>query len=242
MIKIRASSLGLIMADAKSIDDQFLTPEIATISRKTKKSDDEKKLINDLLGKSLSAGAKAFLDGIGKEYSYSFHEVISGKYMDKGIIVEDQSIELYNSVFFTDYVKNTERKTNDWLTGECDIFVPGKKIIDIKSSWSLPTFPSVARQGRDKLYEWQGRAYMMLWDVDLFDIAYCMVNTPDELIKYEQEELHYVDHISESMRVTIVPYERDKSLEEKIKIKVEAAQEYLGNLVAEISVEHRYAA
>lgn len=212
MIKIRASSLGLIMTEPKAKDE------------------------------ILSVGAKTFLDGIAKEYSYGFHEVISGKYMDKGIIVEDQSIELYNSVFFTDYVKNTERKTNKWLTGECDIFVPGKKIIDIKSSWSLPTFPSVARQGRDKLYEWQGRAYMMLWDVDLFDIAYCMVNTPDELIKYEQEELHYVDHINESMRVTIVPYERDKSLEEKIKIKVEAAQEYLGNLVAQISVEHRYAA
>lgn len=212
MIKIRASALGLIMTEPKA------------------------------KGEILSAGAKTYLDNIAQEYAYDFHAVISGKYMDKGIIVEDQSIELYNSVFFTDYVKNSERRTNDWLTGECDIFVPGKKIIDIKSSWSLPTFPSVARMGRDKLYEWQGRAYMMLWDVDLFDIAYCMVNTPDELIKYEQEDLHYVDHISEAMRVTIVPYERDAEQEEKIKIKVEAAQLYVERLIAEINIEHRHAA
>jgi hypothetical protein len=78
----------------------------------------------------------------------------------------------------------------------------------------------------------------MLWDVDRFDIAYCMVNTPDELIKYEQEELHYVDHISESLRVTIVPYERDRTLEDKIKFKVEAARVYLAGLVDEIKSQH----
>jgi hypothetical protein len=79
---------------------------------------------------------------------------------------------------------------------------------------------------------------MMLWDVDHFDIAYCMVNTPDELIKYEQEELHYVDHINEALRVTVVPYERDRSLEDKIKFKVDAARTYLSGLVDEIKSQH----
>jgi hypothetical protein len=238
MIKIRASSLGLIMADAKAIDDKYMTPEIATISRKTKKSDEDKAILQPLLEKSLSAGAKTYLEAIAKEFLYGFNEVISGKYMEKGIIVEDQSIELYNSVFFTDYKKNTERRTNEWLTGECDIYVPGKKIIDIKSAWSLGTFPALASTGQDKNYEWQGRAYMMLWDVDLFDIAYCMVNTPDELIKYEQEELHYVDHINESLRVTVVSYQRDMALEEKIKRKVEAARRYLDSIIKEIKSQH----
>jgi hypothetical protein len=185
----------------------------------------------------LSKGAKTVLEKMAKEYVYGFNEIITGKYMEKGIIVEDQSIELYNSVFFTDYKKNTERKTNDWLTGECDIFT-GSKIVDIKSSWSLSTFPATVQAGEDKDYEWQIRSYMMLWDVDQAEIAYCMVNTPDELIKFEQEELHFVDHIPEHLRVTIVPYTRDKELENKIKVKVEAAREYLANKVNQINFQH----
>lgn len=208
MIKIRASALGDIMTDAKEKNEP------------------------------LSKGAKTVLEKMAKEFVYGYNEVISGKYMDKGIIVEDQSIALYNAVHFTNYTKNTERRTNDWITGECDIYVPDTKIIDIKSSWHLPTFPATAAAGMDKGYEWQGRAYMMLWDVPAFEIAYCMVNTPDELIKYEQEELHFVDHIDEALRVTIVPYERDKALEEKIKFKVDAARKYLCELVEEIKEQH----
>lgn len=207
MIKIRASALGSIMADPR-----------------------EKTEV-------LSKGAKTALDKMAKEFVYGFHEIITGKYMEKGIIVENQSIELYNSVFFTDYKKNTERKENDWVTGECDIFT-GSKIIDIKSSWSLSTFPATSDEGKNTDYEWQLRAYMMLWNVDYAEIAYCLVNTPDELIKFEQEELHFVDGIDENLRVTIVPYERDLKLESKIIEKVEAARKYLAAKVSEIQIQH----
>lgn len=238
MIHIRCSSLGLVMTDAKTIDDRYLTPEIATISRKTKKTDEEKELISGLLEKSLSAGAKTYLKSMAKEYMYGFNEVVTGKYMDKGLIVEDESIELYNSVYFTDYKKNTIRLTNDWITGECDIVVPGVKGIDIKSSWSLGTFPAISEDGEDKLYEWQCRGYMMLWDVPKWEVAYCMVNTPDELIKYEQEELHYVDHIDPALRVTTVEYLRDPALEDEIKQKVEACRLYLDSVVSKIKSQH----
>lgn len=212
MIRIRASSLSEIMGDAKEKDQP------------------------------LSKGAKTFLEKMAKEQVYGYNQVISGKEMDKGIIVEDQAIALYNSVFFTNYKKNTERKNNEWLTGECDIAVPNKKIIDIKASWSLATFPAttatVHAVAKERGYDWQGRAYMMLWDVDLFDCAFCMVNTPDELIRYEQEELHYVDHIDESLRISVAPYERDKTLEDKIKWKVEEANKYLLELADRIKEEH----
>ena len=209
MFRFRASSLGLIMTDPKSKDEK------------------------------LSVGAKTEIEKIAKEFVYGYDEKISSKYMDKGIQVEDQSIELYNSVFFTSHVKNTERKSNDWITGECDIFAPGK-IIDIKSSWSIPTFPVTAKQGHDKGYEWQGRAYMWLWDVDEFELAYCLVNTPDELIGWDDPALHYVDRIAESLRVTIVPYKRDKSLEDKIKQRVIDANEYMDLVVKQIADEHNF--
>ena len=207
MHKFRASSIGLIMTDPKGKDEV------------------------------LSVGAKTEIEKLAKQTVYGYDEVISSKYMDKGIQVEDLSIELYNAVFFTNHVKNTERKTNEWITGECDIFAPGI-IKDIKSSWNLSTFPATAAAGRDKLYEWQGRAYMWLWDVDHFEIAYCLVNTPDDLIGYEDEKLHYVDHINQELRVTRVKYERDKSLEDKMKNKVIAANEYLQLAIRQIADEH----
>ena len=207
MLKFRASSLSKIMSDP------------------VKKTE------------VLSVGAKTFITKQAIEFVYGFDEKISSKYMDKGIQVEDQSIELLNSVLFTSYQKNTERKENDWITGECDIFT-GDSIIDIKSSWSLTTFPVLSEQGEDKDYEWQLRAYMMLWDVDSASIAYCLVSTPEELIKYEDATLHQVDHIAPELRVTRVFYKRDKELEDKIKVKVEAAREHYQKIINQIAKEH----
>ena len=141
--KFRASSLGRIMTDAQAIDPALLTEDLAVISRKTKKSDEEKAMLAPLKEQSLSAGAKTYLDTLAKEFVYSYERTISSKYLEKGLMVENDSIELYNSVFFTSLEKNTERRDNEWITGECDIAAP-RKIIDIKSAWSLDTFPATA--------------------------------------------------------------------------------------------------
>ncbi|SAL10284.1 hypothetical protein AWB73_00087 [Caballeronia turbans] len=207
MLRIRCSSLSKIMTEPKA------------------------------KGEVLSVGAKTYIDELASEFVYGFKKVVSSKEMDKGIIVENTSIALLNEVLFTSYAKNTERRENDWLTGECDIFT-GSRIHDIKSSWSLATFPATVRAGRDRDYEWQLRGYMMLWDVDESEIDYCMVSTPDELIRFEQVELHYVDHIDPALRVTRVPYSRDKAMEDKIREKVEAARKYFDEVVETIAVEH----
>jgi hypothetical protein len=185
----------------------------------------------------LSVGAKTYLAKLAKEFVYGYEETVTSKFLEKGIQVEPESLELYNSVHFTDYKKNAERKTNDWVTGECDIFA-GEKIIDLKSSWSLATFPATSTDGEDTDYEWQGRVYMWLWDVDHFEVAYCLVNTPDELIGYEDPDLHYVDHINPVLRVTTVRYKRDKALEDRIKFKVEEARRFINLVVQQIADEH----
>lgn len=213
MIRIRASSLHEIMGNPKT-------------------------------GDGLSAAAKTYLAGIAKEFSYGFTEVISSKYMDKGIQCEQAAIDLYNMVFFTGHKKNDVRKNNDWLTGECDILVPKKKVIDVKNAWSLATFPATAEEvsaiAKKSGYDWQGHSYMWLEDVDLFELAYCLVSTPEELIRYEQPELHQVDHIDPTMRVTRIFIERDREVEAKIKHKVELAREFLVGYAAQISIDHKH--
>ena len=197
-------------------------------------------IMTDGKGKDeLSVGAKTYVTKLAKEMIYGYDEKVSSKYMDKGLRVEDESIDLYNAVHLTSHAKNMERKTNEWITGEADI-VADDRIIDIKSSWCLTTFYVLADQGRDTGYEWQLRAYMMLWDKPRADIAYCLVSTPDDLIGYESKQLHQVDHINRELRVTIVPYERDVALEDKIKIKVQAARVYYDQVIQEISKQHTY--
>jgi hypothetical protein len=190
-------------------------------------------------GETLSVGAKTAITKLAKEAVYGYDERISSKPMQKGIQVEDQSIELLNSVLFTSYTKNTERKTNEWITGECDIFT-GSKIIDIKSSWSLATFPALAEDGENKTYTWQLAAYMWLWNVDSAAIAYCLVSTPEELIGYEDRQLHIIDHITPELRVTLVNQERDKAMEAKIIEKVEAGREYYRQVIERIANEHTF--
>lgn len=208
--KFRASSLAEIMTDPKGKDEV------------------------------LSVGAKTACEKLAKQFVYGYDENVTSKYMEKGIQVEDKSIALINQVFFTNYKKNTERRTNQWVTGECDIFVPAQKVIDVKSSWSLATFPATSKSAEDKTYEWQLRVYMMLWEVQESETNHCLVNTPEELIGYEDAALHEVDHIEPELRITRVVYQRDLALEEKIKIKCEAAQKYLNELIDQIASEHNY--
>jgi len=209
MLKIHPSSLGKIMTEPKSKSE------------------------------TLSEGAKTYVKKLAKEFCYGYREQITSKYFDKGIQLEDEAIELYNRVMFTNYKKNDEMKTNDWLIGTCDIDT-GEKIIDIKCSWSLATFPAILEDGIDKDYMYQGAAYMMLWNRDHFENAYVMLSTPDELMRYEQPELHQVDHIDEAMRLTIVPYERDLEIEAKIVQKVEAAQKYFNEVIELIGNTHKF--
>lgn len=235
--RFRASSLGKIMTEPKSIAEHLLTDDVQAIVKKKVRTEEDKAILQYWLDHSLSAGAITYLDGLAWEHVADYKSIVTGKYMDKGLIVEDESIALYNSVHFTNYAKNTERRTNEWVTGECDIYT-GSKIIDIKSSWSLDTFPFTVKKGMDSLYEWQLRAYMMLWDAPEAEIAYCLVNTPDELVRHEQADIHAVDRVPEQLRVTRVPYKRDMELEEKIKRKVGAARLYLDAQVQQIYLDH----
>jgi hypothetical protein len=238
MIRFHPHCVGLLMGDAQSIDTSLLPAELMPIAAKARKTDAEKELLQPYKEMSLSAGAKTFLKTLAKEFLFSYHKVIDTKYMDKGIALEDAAIQFLNNQRFTNYRKNTERRVSDFLTGECDIYVPGAKTIDIKVSWDLSTFPVLSEDAHDTMYEWQGRAYMKLWDVPEHEVVHVMLDTPDELIKWEQRELHEVAHIDPAMRVTSITYKRDADLERRLDDKCRVAHAYLMHLVDRMLAEH----
>lgn len=195
-MKIRSSALGKIMTNPRSKSE------------------------------TLSAGCKTYIKELVKEDLFNYKSTIDSKYLTKGIDLEDTSIDLYNEVHGTLYLKNTERLSNEFITGECDINAEDK-IIDIKSSWSLETFPASPEDVNNKDYEWQLRGYLWLYDKPKAELAYCMVSTPDYLLKeWDNLDIHKVDKHDPFLRVTTISFERDTEKEELIAQRVKDCREF----------------
>lgn len=241
-MKFHPSSVGLLMTDAKSLDVSLLPPELAPVAAKARNTDAEKEALAPYKEMSFSAGAKTYLGKLAKEFVYGYRKVVETKYMDKGLTLEDEAIRFLNRMRFARYTKNTERRESEYLTGECDIYVPGVKTIDTKVSWDLDTFPALSADAHDSLYEWQGRAYMKLWDVPEHEVVHIMLDTPDSMLRYEQKDLHRVSHIPPQLRLTSVSYKRDAALEAKLDAKCKVAHAYLTHLIEQIQSEHAEAA
>jgi hypothetical protein len=188
-----------------------------------------------LKGETLSQGAKTYIRKIAKEDFFGYNTELDNKFINKGKEQEQDSIDLINLVRFTNYEKNKTRVDNEWLTGECDILLEDK-IIDVKTSWSLETWPATPGEAHDSEYEWQGRCYMMLYDKPLFELSFCMVTTKDEFLnQWENLSIHRVDHIDPVKRITSVIYERDLEKEEMIRDKCIFASEYYSQYINELN-------
>jgi len=179
-------------------------------------------------GEALGQTAKSYIIQKAKEDFFEYKTELTNKYLMKGIHQEQDSIDLLNAVRFENYKKNEKREENEWLTGSCDI-ITEELIIDVKTSWSLETFPATNYELKDlSLYEWQGRAYMWLYDMPTFELSYVMVSTADDLLSdYDSYAIHKVDHIDPAKRITSIRFERDKELEIQMAVRlIEATQFY----------------
>ena len=185
------------------------------------------KLMTNGRGKNeVGATAKSYIKQVAKENFYGYRSEINNKYIQKGLMQEQDSIDLLNTVRFEGYIKNDVRMVNEVMTGECDI-VTNDSIIDIKTSWSLDTFPVLAEDGYDALYEWQLRAYMMLYDRPNAELIYCMVTTSNELLnEWENLDIHRVDHIAPEKRITVLSFERNEDKEIEMLDRLKWASEY----------------
>jgi hypothetical protein len=170
--------------------------------------------------------AKSYIKQVAKENFYGYRSQINSKYIEKGLMQEQDSIDLLNTVRFEAYGKNTVRMVDDLMTGEADI-ITDASIIDIKTSWSLDTFPVMAEDGYDAIYEWQLRAYMRLYDRPKAELIYCMVTTSNELLnEWENLDIHRVDHIAPEKRITVLSFDRDEVKEQEMIDRLQVATEY----------------
>lgn len=163
--------------------------------------------------------------------------------IQKGVMCEDEGIQLYNDVFLYDLkkVEASERRSNGIITGEPDLIALGsQKGVDIKVAWSLLTFPLTEDQAGKKDYEWQARGYMCLFDLPEWEIAYCAINTPDDLLKpWDDPAHHYIDEsIPLHHRITVARYARDMDVEKEMLAKCEKANEWIDEAVKSFASDH----
>ena len=223
-MKVRASQIGKIMA----------TPRKA--------------------GEVLSETAKTYVQDLVLEEKYGIKKEFSSRYTDKGNTVEEAGIALVNDVLNYKFIyKNYEFYENEWITGTPDVNTD-EVLLDVKCSWDATTFPFFDTDVPNKDYYHQLQGYMWLTGKQESILAYCLINTPFEMVEDEvrrahwkfhlideNEELrkeveskHIFDHIPENKRVKYWFIRREEEVIEKIKERVELCRIYYNLLMKTI--------
>jgi hypothetical protein len=127
-------------------------------------------------------------------------------------------------------------------------------LLDVKCSWDATTFPWFETEVPNKDYFFQLQGYMFLTGKQESILAYCLINTPFQMVedeirrahwkfnlieentelRKEVESKHIFDHIPEHKRVKYWFIRRDESVIEKIKERVELCREYYNLLMKTI--------
>lgn len=219
--KFRPSSLGKLMTNGRSKSDP------------------------------LGETCKAFLRDIFIEVKYDRTKDITNKFMEKGTMVEEDSLDLITKHYGELYIKNKKKYSNDLIAGTPDIILK-EKIIDIKSSWDIWTFAGA--DGSNKDYYWQLQGYMLLTGRKHADLVYCLNDSPDpfiydefrktcwkrgiidlesqeaaELEAYIRFQMTYSD-ITPAERIKVFNFEYNEEDIAKLEEKVKIAREYLATL------------
>ena len=207
----------------------------------------------------LSEGCKTYLKEVYAWQKYGkkpYFQARGNKFTEKGILAEDQSLDILSKLDGYLYVKNDLRLSNEYITGEIDTFqgesiINAEKIIDVKSSWDIKTFFANLGEELDTRYWWQMQGYLALTGCEVGEINYILPSMPetlfngerdrllrsmevvteeDEAFKFKLQDLirscYFEDMPLQDRRIKFV-VERDDESIAKIYKKVEKCREYL---------------
>lgn len=225
-IKFRASSWGNLLAESKT------------------------------KGELIGATCAKELIKIYNQVVYGRKKDITTRQMDKGILAEGDSINLFSRVEGKLFFKNEEKLENEWFCGHPDVFVGDNiqnatEIWDIKSSYELDSFMPKLIESIDKGYEAQLNVYFDLCGAQEGGIAYCLVDCPPQVLEGEKyallRRMNVVSELSPEYleaevemthlltfpdidyreRVIPIKVQRNDELIEKMKAKVPILRQWL---------------
>lgn len=203
----------------------------------------------------LSDGAKTYVKEVWLENEKGFKEEVTSKHLRKGLQAEEDAISLISYVDGVMYMKNEKKAQKGHLTGTCDVNhyfkdIDARVIDDTKCSWNPRTFMQATLTTG---YEWQGRAYLYLYDANVFRLRHCLVDCPPDVFADEYKKFCFQHGIiddtlpdyqeaiaqfkrnflyedselyTKEERVKTFMFERDYELEEVLLKSIDLAVEY----------------
>ena len=174
------------------------------------------KLMTDARTKTgLSETTKSALLEVYVQQKYNRYKEISNKYIEKGIAVENDAIDMWRRHRGEIVFKNEEMFVNDFIKGTPDLLIKDDEtglvvnVPDIKSSWDIHTFMDAMKNDISKDYYWQGQAYCWLTGAPRATFCYVLVSAPIEMINDEKYRL--------SRRLNLIDPQGDPTFIKKAK-------------------------
>jgi hypothetical protein len=182
----------------------------------------------------LGETAKSWIRKEWIEDNFGYYDEVYTPQILKGRLSEQDSLGLLDEINpIGEWRKiNEDKFEDDDFTGRPDIIPRNKPIVeDVKTSWTIDTFAAVTTF--PNLYNGQGQVYMELLDRDIFYLHYCLVSTPEVLLKKLKRQLWYMfkEDASEWRLTGLTEYKEGVSPEEN--------PEYIAAL-EQLAVNHNY--
>jgi hypothetical protein len=203
---VRCSAIGCIMTEPRGCitEKQLKLQQLQDKPKLTEKQLEELAALvlrrKESESEPLSEAAQTYLIEL---YTYMVHgrrfkdKAQFIKQIQKGNLVEEDSLDLISRLDKQFYFKNDERLNNEFFTGEPDVYLgksirEAKWIEDVKSSWDLETFmPRWLQTELDPIYWWQLQGYFDLTGATEGAVSFCLVNTPEPILNDEKRRLLY---------------------------------------------------
>ena len=144
----------------------------------------EKKELEDKINNfnyEFSEGAISKLNEIYYEEVFGIKPLVTTKSITRGIDQEDDSIDILSKVLNIEISKNTQRFTNEYITGEPDLIYKNS-IIDVKTCESYESFDAKTEKSAF-FYFWQLYGYQILTNKYVKYIAYLLPSYKENVIK-----------------------------------------------------------
>jgi hypothetical protein len=200
------------LANKETVSANKLLESCLSFKKKRDEAEQKKHIPN------LSVGCITTLQEIHTSLTTGRRKFVKSKYFDKGLTVEEDCITMYSMITADYNQKNTIQKENDWVIG-CVDFKHNGYVVDTKAAWDIWTFNKARYSKISPLYQWQLDGYMWLEDLQEAKLAYCLINTPEYLIKIEEKKLMYDLFGSESNFLYADDYMKDVYEQECILLR-----------------------
>ena len=183
-------------------------------------------LIPNGKGSLISVGGKTYLKEWLISQLYGVEKQIKSKYIDKGVMMEDQAIDFAVKMLNIEFaLKNEQRFEDDYFTGEPDMILEDS-IIDIKNSYDCFSFPLFESEIPTSDYYYQLQVYMHLTGKRKAQLVYVLLDTPAT-----QWDAGIIYEVQDEMRIKTFDVEYDPAVIESLTAKVIEARQYINTLI-----------